>query len=92
MKRLMSNIEDKLRIAYGHITHHAEAVADNEEKSPTFENMIVLSYMVKAGRPRPSESSQTEICHLTEISLIDLDKVSNFSGLTVIVGRALHSR
>ena len=50
------------------------------------------TYMVKAGRPRPSESSQTKICHWTEISLIDLDKASNFSGLTVIVGRAPHSR
>ena len=50
------------------------------------------TYMVKAGRPRPFESSQTEICHWIEISLIDLDKVSALSGLTVIVGRALHSR
>ena len=51
----MSNIEGKLRIAYGHITHHGEAVAHDEEKS-------------------------------------HLDKASNFSGLTVIVGRAPHSR
>ena len=50
------------------------------------------TFMVKAGRPRPSESSQTKICYWTEISLIDLDKASNFSGLTVIVGRAPHSR
>ena len=45
MQRLMSNIEDKLRIAYGHITHYGEAVAHDEEKSPCFENMIVLSWL-----------------------------------------------
>ena len=36
MKRLMSNIEDKLCIAYGHITHHGEAVAHDEEKISYF--------------------------------------------------------
>ena len=91
MKRLMSNIEDKLCIAYGHITHHGEAVAHDEEKISYFWEYD-RTFMVKAGRPRPSESSQTKICHWTEISLIDLDKASNFSGLTVIVGRAPHSR
>ena len=36
MQRLMSNIEGKLRIAYGHITHHGEAVAHDEEKISYF--------------------------------------------------------
>ena len=42
---LMSFIEDKFLIAHGHGTHHGEAVAHDEEKSPTFENMIVLTWL-----------------------------------------------
>ena len=50
------------------------------------------TYMVKADTPRTSESSETEIPHWTEISVIDLDKASNFSSLRIIVERAPHIR
>ena len=44
-EHLMSFTEDNLLIANGHITHHGEAVAHDEELSPTLENMIVLTWL-----------------------------------------------
>ena len=44
-QRLMSFSEDKFLIANGHVTRHGEAVAHDDEKSPTFENMIVLTWL-----------------------------------------------
>ena len=44
-QRLISFTEDSLLIANGHITHHGEAVAYDEEMSPTLENMIVLTWL-----------------------------------------------
>ena len=75
MQRLMSNIEDKLRIAYGHITHHAEAVADNEEKSPTFENMMVLSWLRLADRDLPNLVKQRYVTELRSRSLTSIKPV-----------------
>ena len=75
MQRLMSNIEDKLRIAYGHITHHAEAVADNEEKSPTFENMMVHSWLRLADRDLPNLVKQRYATELRSRSLTSIKPV-----------------
>ena len=44
-QRLISFTEDSLLIANGHITHHGEAVAYDEEMSPTLENMVVLTWL-----------------------------------------------
>ena len=44
-QRLMSFTEDSLLKAGGPIHHHNEAVKEDEEMSPTLENMVVLTWL-----------------------------------------------
>ena len=75
MQRLMSNIEDKLRIAYGHVTHHGEAVAHDEEKCRTFENMIVLTWLRQADRDLSNLVKQRYVTELRSRSLTSIKSV-----------------
>ena len=44
-QRLMAFVEDNLLIQGGGITHHGEAITEDEELSPSLENMIVLTWL-----------------------------------------------
>jgi hypothetical protein len=44
-KRLTAFMEDNLLKKNGSITHHGEAVADDEEVTPSLENFIVLTWL-----------------------------------------------
>ena len=44
-QRLMAFVEDTLLTSGGLVTHHGEAPTEDEEMSPTLENMIVLTWL-----------------------------------------------
>ena len=44
-QRLMTFIEDNLLIANSSITHHGDVITADEEPSPTFENLVVLTWL-----------------------------------------------
>ena len=44
-QRLVSFVEDNLLVADGLLTHHGEKIEENEELTPTIENMIVVIWL-----------------------------------------------
>jgi len=44
-QRLMAFVDDNLLTTAGGITHHGEAITEDEELSPTLENMIILTWL-----------------------------------------------
>jgi len=41
----MAFVDDNLLTAAGGITHHCDAITEDEELSSTFENMIILTWL-----------------------------------------------
>ena len=52
-QRLMSFVEDNLLLADGSLTHHGEKVEEDEELTPTLENMIVLMWLQLINKDLP---------------------------------------
>ncbi len=44
-QRLMAFVEDNLLLSDGGITHHGDAVTEDEDMSPSLENMIILTWL-----------------------------------------------
>ena len=44
-QRLVSFVEDNLLKANGNIQHHGQNVTTDEEETPSFENMIIMTWL-----------------------------------------------
>ena len=74
----MSFIEDNLIVANGSITHHGDAIAGDEELSPTLKNLGVN--MVKAYTPRSPWSHKAALRHRVKVKDTGLFETANFTG------------
>lgn len=70
-QRLMAFIEDNLLCRDSGISHHNEVITEDEEHSPSIENLVVLTSSYK---PRTSKTSKTKVWHRAKITHLSIYK------------------